>query len=305
MPDLQDLLVKTSRTFAVSIPLLDEPTRERVGLAYLLFRIADTFEDAAVWSPAERVAALETFSELLADADAAHPARCVEEAARLGARWCESRPSDNAGYLELLTETAFVLERSLALGSDSWAVLERHTRRTALGMAEIVKRSDDEGHLELETLQDLKDYCYVVAGIVGELLTDLFVLEAPVLVDVRPQLDERAATFGEALQLVNILKDSADDHYEGRTFLPSAVDRSEVFALARRDLEVAAEYVRLLERPGVPGGHVRFTALPLRLARATLDEVEARGPGAKVSREQVMHLVSEVQEAVAEGRTAV
>ena len=305
MPDLQDLLIKTSRTFAVSIPLLDEPTRERVGLAYLLFRIADTFEDAAVWPAKKRITALESFSELLAQADPEKPARTVSEGARLGGEWAEGRPSENAGYLELLRETSFVLERSLALGPGSWSILERHTRRTALGMADIVKRSDAQGHLELETLQDLKDYCYVVAGIVGELLTDLFVAEAPALADVRSELDQRSATFGEALQLVNILKDSADDHYEGRTFLPRAVDRDEVFSLARRDLEVAAEYVRLLERPGVPGGHVRFTALPLRLARATLDEVEARGPGAKVSREQVLHLVSEVQEAVAAGRTAV
>jgi len=40
------LLQKTSRTFALAIPLLPEPTRTAVGAAYLLFRVADTFEDA-------------------------------------------------------------------------------------------------------------------------------------------------------------------------------------------------------------------------------------------------------------------
>ena len=51
MIDVNDLLVKTSRTFALAIPLLPEPTRREVGLAYLLFRIADTFEDATAWTP--------------------------------------------------------------------------------------------------------------------------------------------------------------------------------------------------------------------------------------------------------------
>jgi farnesyl-diphosphate farnesyltransferase len=45
---LHDLLTKTSRTFALSIPELPEPTMREVTIAYLLFRIADTFEDATV-----------------------------------------------------------------------------------------------------------------------------------------------------------------------------------------------------------------------------------------------------------------
>ena len=39
--DLEQLLVATSRTFALAIPLLPEPIRLQVGIAYLLFRIAE------------------------------------------------------------------------------------------------------------------------------------------------------------------------------------------------------------------------------------------------------------------------
>ena len=63
MADLDDLLEKTSRTFALSIPVLPEPTRREVMIAYLLFRIADTFEDAAHWPPEERIAALADFND--------------------------------------------------------------------------------------------------------------------------------------------------------------------------------------------------------------------------------------------------
>ena len=42
---LHDLLERTSRTFALAIPLLPGPLDRAVTVSYLLFRIADTFED--------------------------------------------------------------------------------------------------------------------------------------------------------------------------------------------------------------------------------------------------------------------
>src|SRR4051812_37988052 len=48
--DIDRLLLRTSRTFALAIPELPEPLRREVGVAYLLFRIADTFEDANRWA---------------------------------------------------------------------------------------------------------------------------------------------------------------------------------------------------------------------------------------------------------------
>src|SRR5689334_17029718 len=66
MADIDRLLILTSRTFALAIPELPEPLRREVGIAYLLFRIADTFEDATRWPRAERLAGLAAFDKLLA-----------------------------------------------------------------------------------------------------------------------------------------------------------------------------------------------------------------------------------------------
>ena len=55
MNKMDRLLMDTSRTFAMSIPFLEEPLREEVGLAYLLFRILDTFEDAEAVQPTASV----------------------------------------------------------------------------------------------------------------------------------------------------------------------------------------------------------------------------------------------------------
>ncbi|HWZ85603.1 MAG TPA: squalene/phytoene synthase family protein [Thermoanaerobaculia bacterium] len=297
MADLERLLEKTSRTFALSIPVLPEPTRREVMIAYLLFRIADTFEDAAHWAPAERIAALTEFNELLRS-----PSR--EKAERLSRDWVERRVAHHAGYQELMAQTPFVLDAFFALSPGAIAPIREHVIRSADGMASIVSRTRD-GALTLHSIQELKDYCYLVAGIVGEMLSELFLLDRAELAPVAGFLRERAATFGEALQLVNILKDSAGDAEEGRRYLPEEAPVSEVFALARRDLGVAGEYIRALQKANAQRGIIEFTALPVRLAWAALEKVETSGPGSKVSRPEVFLIVQKLKRALDRDEPAV
>jgi farnesyl-diphosphate farnesyltransferase len=297
MTRLEELLEKTSRTFALSIPVLPEPTRRQVMIAYLLFRIADTFEDAAHWPPGRRVEALREFQGLLSRYS-------PEEAARLACRWTSAGPSGNAAYGELIAEVPLVLEAFFALEEQAVSSVRAHVLRSAEGMAGFVERSR-EGVLVLDDVADLRAYCYAVAGIVGEMLTDLFLLGRASLAGIAPTLRERAAAFGEALQLVNILKDTATDVAEGRSFLPRSAPRSEVFALARRDLGTAREYTLALQRAGAPRGIVEFCALPAELAWATLEKVEARGPGAKITRLEVFAIKQRVDRALDRGEPAV
>lgn len=294
MPDLDDLLAKTSRTFALSIPLLPEPTRREVGVAYLLFRIADNFEDAATWSRDERARALEIFSELLAQ-----PSR--EDAESWALRWVAGVPIDHEGYQELLAEVPAVLDAYFDLRPAARRLVGEHTVRTAVGMAEFVHRTDDEGRLRLRDLEDLCDYCYVVAGIVGEMLTELFLLERPELEPVAETLRARSRAFGEGLQMVNILKDSAFDATEGRSYLPVGVALPDVFARARQDLARALEYVTALQTADTDRGLIAFNALNMLLAFASLDKIESDGPGAKIGRPRVHAIYEGLQRALADG----
>jgi farnesyl-diphosphate farnesyltransferase len=182
------------------------------------------------------------------------------------------------------------------------AVLRRELQRTVSGMAGFVRRGDPLGNLRLASLRELRDYCYVVAGIVGEMLTELFLLDAEALVPVAPRLRRRSRFFGEALQLVNILKDAGSDATEGRVYLPAGIDRARVFALARRDLDIAADYVGTLQRAGAPDGFVAFTGSPAVLARASLDRIESTAPGAKLTRAEVGVLMERMFENLAAGR---
>jgi len=283
--DLARLLQRTSRTFALAIPLLEEPLATQVGIAYLLFRIADELEDAPRWRRDLRARALASFVQWL-DAPRADGAAAWTQLVE------EAPPTDDAGCLELLARADDVLEAARALPAPIASTIVAHTKRTALGMAEFVARQDEHGGLVLADVDDLRRYAYVVAGIVGELLTDLFVLSHDGVASARAALEADAAAFGEGLQLVNILKDAPSDAREGRSYLPRSVSRQAVVDLARTDLARARVYVRTLADAGASPGAVHFCDLPVRLAEATLDRLEQGA--AKLGREEVMAIFTEV-----------
>ena len=288
MADLNALLEQSSRTFALTIPFLPEPTRREVTVAYLLFRIADTLEDGESWDRAQRGAALRLFEQVLlaqAPTQALSPLLSLLEA---------TPPTQHAGYRALLAETVAVFEALAALGQKAREVIVRHLLVTVRGMAEGLEQSHDDA-FRLRSLTQLQRYCYLVAGVVGEMLTELFLLESK-LPDAAETLRSHARAFGEGLQLTNILKDEGDDAREERHFLPDAVPRASLFALARVDLGNAARYVAALVKAKAPEGVVAFTALPVRLALDTLALVERKGAGAKVSREQLATAIAEVGE---------
>jgi farnesyl-diphosphate farnesyltransferase len=293
MDDIDDLLLKTSRTFALTIPLLPEPTRSEVGVAYLLFRIIDTFEDAVHWTPEHRITALGQFAGLL-DGPPEAAAAMVEACAR-------QPPVDHAGYRELLAKMPVVLRAFHALQAGAREPIRKHLARSADGMSGFVSRVGPKG-LELQTVEDLRDYCYAVAGIVGEMLTELFLLGRPAMATIAEDLRNRAAQFGEGLQLVNILKDARPDAAEGRIFLPRTASSREIFALAEDDLAAAGDYTEMLRTAGAERGLVGFNAFIIKLAVGTLQVLRERGLGAKLSRLQVAKIAAEVTHAIGQGR---
>lgn len=291
MADLQAHLEATSRTFALAIPFLPEPTREEVTLAYLLLRIGDTLEDADGWAATRKVEEIWAFHRLLANRED-HPA-----AAAFTERIRRAPPGTTDACLALLADTPGILGALHRQRPGAAEVITRFVQQTLEGMAATV-RSADHGPLELHSLEALRAYCYIVAGLVGELLTELFILHSQGLEAVAPVLRRHARGFGEGLQLTNILKDESDDRAAGRRYIPAGLERAALFQLARTDLEEAKTYVQALRRGGAPRGFLEFTALPIHLAVETLDEVERRGAGAKISRQRVFELLGALQDAL-------
>jgi farnesyl-diphosphate farnesyltransferase len=292
----EELLAKTSRTFALAIPLLPQPTRQEVCLAYLLFRLADTLEDAELWPRSLRLEALGELGDLLADPAEARTGGRLEG---LRDGWLLRAPSADQGCLALLQATPELFAALHALAPEVQSILIEHGARTVQGMQKTIEGADEDGRFALATVEQLRAYCYTVAGIVGELLTQVFLHDAPQLRAVKETLLENQVAFGEGLQLVNILKDEAKDAQDGRSYLPPTATRPELIALARRNLVSARHYIEALESGGAPAGYIAFTTLSADLADATLTRLESEGAGAKVPRSTVMQMFARVQQRVA------
>lgn len=83
----------------------------------------------------------------------------------------------------------------------------------------------DEKHTHYKTFEQLEEYCYHVAGSVGEMLL-------PVLHDYPSEkIVQAGIKLGKAMQIVNILRDVGEDLERGRRYIPlsilSAYDYSE------------------------------------------------------------------------------
>jgi len=137
--------------------------------------------------------------------------------------------------------------------------------------------------------EELDRYTYLVAGCVGEFWTAVCARRLPRFAS-RPaeEMAGLGIRFGQGLQLVNILRDRAADAQIGRIYArPEAF--SETLALARQHLDAAELYCRSLQARRLRAA----CALPLLIARETLDLVENQPDAArvKVTRSRVWQLL--------------
>lgn len=223
----QHWLDVVSRSFAMCIPQLDAPFRDHVGLAYLLFRVLDTVEDAPFREQPTQQRQFERFRAFLRTM----PARPVVDA------FVDTFPVGLAdGERELLQQTYALLEDGHGLPSLERAAMFRALDRMALGMAAYMRRP---APLRLVDNEDVARYCCFVAGVVGEMLTDLWALAR----DAPPPGPQLAYHFGLFLQKVNILKDQREDETAGRFLVPH---RGELLASLQRDAAGALAYLQAL-----------------------------------------------------------
>ena len=272
--------------------MLPEPLDREITLAYLVFRIADTIEDADHLGRDERCESLSEFQHLLQELLTGNVDHGSAE------DWSKryGNVSQNEDYNRLVRDTGRVLRLVAELRATAKTTIHSHAARSVRGMRETLRRADVEGNLTLCSVDDLRQYCYYVAGIVGEMITGLFLADHDKATDESHELalQDTAASFGEALQLVNILKDSGDDAICGRSYLPPNVPRDQIHHLAMDRLRDAEVYVQTLRDIFAAPGVVAFCDAPLQLAKRTLQVVAEQGPGSKIPREETFAILQEV-----------
>ncbi len=299
-------LAEVSRTFALTIPQLPEGLDRAVANAYLLCRIADTIEDDPGIPHEQKTASLRAFlAELEAGGDGASLARSLEPMLSDATLDSEHR---------LIREMPRVLRITRSLPEGQRRAIIRCVAIMGQGMSLFSRMGAGSA---LETLEDLQRYCYHVAGVVGEMLTDLFCTHSSAVARHRAKLKTLAVSFGQGLQMTNVLKDIWDDFERGTCWLPrrlfaeSGCDldslvrcrRTPEFsrallhlvAVAHGNLRDALAYVQTIPRR--ESGIRRFLMWAVGLAALTLSRIAdnpafVSGNEVKVSRKTVRTVIA-------------
>jgi farnesyl-diphosphate farnesyltransferase len=205
-------LPRVSRTFALNIRLLAGPLREAVGIGYLLCRTADTIEDAWPGTAAE----IEARFGLLLEAVAGDGA-----AAETLAAAAAGAPGQDESALVAGLPRAWRAWRALPAAHRE--PIAECLRTMAPGMLRYAARAAARpaGAPYLDDEAELHDYCWVVAGCVGVMLTRLTGLAAGGDAASLERRLELAPVVGEALQLTNIMLDWPADVRQGRCHVPA------------------------------------------------------------------------------------
>ena len=157
------ILPHVSRTFALTIPQLPPALSIPVTSAYLLCRIADTIEDEPALAAPETLAFLQRFSAAVGGSG--EPEALARDLVhRLSDR---TLPTER----DLVSNMDRVIRVTASLRPAQHAAIKRCVELMCYGMPRFQFNASVKG---LPGSSDLDDYCYYVAGVVGEMLTELF-----------------------------------------------------------------------------------------------------------------------------------
>lgn len=282
----QEHLKNVSRTFALTIPMLPESLIDYISNAYLLCRIADTVEDDPIAPTKQKIAWLVSFAQFCSNdfSDDMQLLSLHKQAVEL------VQKGSKTTEFELIKDMQGVITRTRSFPRKVQMILSKGVSILSYGMAQSLQ------DLNIKDVDDVDKYCYYVAGVVGELLAALFC-------EYNHTIDKHAlmilsVSFGEGLQLTNILKDRVEDKMRNVSFLPVVADSEYkkmveyYIALCQGHLDDALAFI--CKVPTGEYGIRLFCLLNIAMATATLklisksDLLDEKKP--KISRNKVKFL---------------
>ncbi len=211
--ELQAILLEgVSRTFALTIPQLPEELYPAVANAYLLCRIVDTIEDEVSLNVEQKKYFCSAFIDIVKTGKNAEV--FTEALAPLLSD--QTIPAEHS----LIQLTPRVIQITHTFDAVQIEALACCVETMAKGMP-IFQALDL--HAGVETMAEMDDYCYYVAGCVGEMLAKLFCHYSADINIHKDELLKLSVSFGQGLQMTNILKDIWDDAERGVCWLPQDI----------------------------------------------------------------------------------
>lgn len=261
--DAMRVLKETSRTFYIPIKLLNPTLRMAVGSAYLCMRAIDEIEDHEVMDKEVKQHLLRGTRELL-----------LEDTFNKSAYKQLIQP-----YESLLPEVTVRLGDWVSFCPEEIAPkVKESTSIMAGGMADWVEKD-----FIVYTKEDLDDYTYYVAGLVGVMLSDIWQWYDGTQTD-----RSLAIGYGRGLQAVNMLRNQGEDAERGVQFIPEGWTRGDMFTYAKDKLRQADEYMKDIQTRNI----LLFCKIPLELAKKTLKTMESGKE--KMSRQEVETTVDKI-----------
>jgi len=298
---IQDIHGDVSRTFELAAGKLSGDLADVVRTSYLLCRIPDTIEDSGHIPVEEKPGLLDQYLDVLRDDPDYQTGDFISNSYDALEQdidhWTELDELDNGkSYWELLENTDRVFNVFAQFDDEIRQSVEHNVGEMVEGMRDIsseTAENETEG-IRIGDFDELADYNYIVAGTVGNLLTDIFTYENNF--EDEDRLYELSEDFGHFLQTINILKDPYNDYInEDAVFAPDSLasgdfheevigrfegDEVDEERLEQGILELAehadqstenvVEYIDIIDKDSEEiGGYLRVPAL---LATATLRE---------------------------------
>lgn len=211
--NLDTLLKHTSRSLYLSVKMLPPSIRPAFGLSYLLCRYADTIADTALLPAPRRLYWVEKFPQLVREKNTAENEALAGEL---------SGTSDNPYEAELITHLA----DCLAALEKIDPVLKPHIYDVVTAVCEGMKIDLATFPNEttvmpgaFNTPSELALYCRLMGGKPGLFWSQLIYYTGIIKLP-KNIFFEWGEKIGDALQIVNILRDLPKDIQNGRCYFP-------------------------------------------------------------------------------------
>jgi farnesyl-diphosphate farnesyltransferase len=305
------LMQLNSRTFALTTPMLDENKIRPVTVQYLNLRTLDTCEDV----PIKKNALKEGESAIGKRKDLMNGFIDVLK----GSGDVEEFKKEMEEFL-VLNEAESLLVKNLDELVRGFNAFEEDIRKVSIGSAEEMAKGMGI-YLEkgVNNLEDLNEYCYYVAGVVGVYLNKLVKIVDGVELDI-----EKGISLGKYLQMVNNTKNFRNDvmnrgdegvsgclwalelfpEKDPKKFLESNDSLKEhrmqalnkMVEIAENYKKDAINYICSIPEEKTPG-YRNFCLMNVLMAMKTFEKVENNddvflsGEEVKISREQVFGLL--------------
>src|SRR3989337_2587673 len=195
-------LNSVSRSFALTIPMIEESIHTPILMGYLEARVLDSFEDEYQnnISKSERAGNLDLVFSVLKAPNHSQAEIKVKKIT-------ETAPDyiSNPNYLDLVQNFDKIIKIHRTLKLSERNILVNWFNKTVHGMKKFLGK-------RIASFKELDEYCYYVGGTIGGFLTDLLIKNAKKVSTGQIKiLKSFYADFGIFLQKVNIIRDFRED----------------------------------------------------------------------------------------------